>query len=164
MNEEAAIYSDTAAEEMEILIGQREIEIAGETITVREYTFVEGLRVDAIACRLKTELSELFVGGEDGPELVFDLNRLDAVLGENADEFIQLQSMASGRSVAWVEGLNNADGQLLKMTWWMVNQHFFVNRLTQGYLVRRELMKRVSQLDGRKPAPDSSGTDTAGQA
>jgi hypothetical protein len=116
--------------ELETLIPEQEIEIAGLTITLHEYTFMEGMQVDAVAAPVIDGLSGIFLDRPPGEDH-FPLSALAAVFGEHQEILVKMLAIASGMTKAWVRSLSDADGQLLLMTWWTVNKYFFVRRLVQ---------------------------------
>jgi hypothetical protein len=124
-----------ADDDLEVLAPDESLEIAGEAVTVREYRFLTGLRVDAIAKPLRQELVALFADAEAGD---FDYAALAAVFGKHPNLVRDLIALSVERPAAWVDQLNDTDGQALLMTWWRVNSHFFVHRLAPEILVRRK--------------------------
>lgn len=117
------------ADDLEILHPEREIEIAGRTITVREYGGVEGIRLAAVAAPVVHDLAALTGADQRGDLLAF-LN-LQAVFAKHVDAITGMVAQACDQPRAWVEGLGDADLQTLLVTWWAVNGPFFVRRVVQ---------------------------------
>lgn len=133
------------APDHEILFPDREIEIEGVKVTIREYTFAEGLKIAYSHRALLADLAGLFlpspsgggVGGEGGYLAAsVELADLQAVLGANADKVLDLVALATGRSVEWIAELSDVDGQELLLTWWTCNKAFFGRRLAAAAVSR----------------------------
>lgn len=111
---------EAGADDLEVLHPERLLTIADREITVREYGFVEGLRL--------LKLAEQIIAGLQG-----DLSRgapsFESVMGviaAHADAAVQLIAVAADVDVDWIESLGQDDGQLLLMAWWGVNGPFYM--------------------------------------
>lgn len=137
---------DPAAAELEILHPEREFTLAGRTITMREYGFVEGLK-----------LRPLFRAFADDLYAAFDERvTYDAVLdvmSRHADAVVELAAAAADLDPEWVRALSPADGETLLMFWWGVNSGFFTRSLVSRRLVEAEEQRQVSQRAGAKSTP-----------
>jgi hypothetical protein len=102
---------------------------------VKEYRFLVGLQVDAIVKPLRQQLVDLFTDDETGD---FDYAELAAVFGKYPGLVRDLIALSVDRPAAWVQQLSDPDGQVLLMTWWKVNSHFFAHRLAPEILARRK--------------------------
>jgi len=127
------------AEEAEIIDPDIDIEIGGETVTVREIGFLEGLRLAATARPLLDDLAEQYEGDAE-----VGLDRLSETFGRHPEILLDLLTASCGLPRERIEQLGDRDGQLLLMTFWRVNSAFFVQRL----LARR--------LAAEMPDPDYS--------
>lgn len=123
-----------ADNDLEVLMPDEQMEIAGESVIVREYRFITGLQVDAIVKPLRQELVALFADAEAED---FDYAALAAVFGRYPELVRDLIALSVEKPATWVKQLNDTDGQVLLMTWWQVNSHFFVQRLAPEILARR---------------------------
>ncbi len=123
--------------DLDILLPDRTLQIAGADITVHEYTFMQGLQISDFAKSFIDELTILFLTEDQ-----FSLSRLDALFGRHPEIIAKLLSLATGQPVHWVEALSDGDGQLLLKTWWSVNAPFFVQRLAQE-MGARQAEKRL---------------------
>ncbi len=146
--------------DLEILNPERQLRIQGELITVREYGFVEGLKIRPIAQPFIDSLGELFRSGGLSTDGVID------VVAEHLDAVLQLVATAADVDRAWIEQLNDADGQALLMTWWGVNGPFFVRALqTRAITDLLEAQRKADQTSaGPTSMPTSSPTDTTSTA
>jgi len=104
-----------------------DIHISGERVTVREFTFLEGLRAARMAHRLLADLAALFKEAGANPGFF----ALTGVFSEHEKELLGLVSIATGRDTEWLKGLPKSEEQQLLMAFWAVNWPFFVNRLAQ---------------------------------
>lgn len=111
------------AKELEILQPDREVDIAGEKIAVREYTWTEAIGLGRIAAPLIEDLNRLFSDAEP------TLDGLMVALEGHKQSLFELISKAIDRPVEWIEKLSDADGLLLLHVFWRVNSGFFVRRL-----------------------------------
>lgn len=122
------------ADDLEILHPEREIEIDGRVITVREYGGVEGMRLAAAAAPVVHDLAAL-TGADKGGDMLAYLN-LQAVFARHVDAITGMVAQACDQPRAWVESLGDADLQTLVVTWWAVNGPFFVRRVVQTLQMR----------------------------
>lgn len=138
-----------AGDELEILHPERELKIADETITVREFSFVDGLTVEAFAAPLVRAIDAAIRTEDD----LGDLSKLAEVFGAHGEQIIALLTHATGRDDAWVRGLGDSDGQTLLLTFWAVNARFFMRRLA----VRKRAREHLEMLRAQgKQASDAS--------
>lgn len=137
--------------QLEVLIPDHSLTLSdGEAVTVHEYSFMEGLRVDALAGGLIKPLQDLFLTSRDEGEGL-RLQDLAAVFGADPVIMAELLAMACDRRPEWVKALPDQDGQLLMLAWWNVNRSFFVRRLVT------ELGARL----GRQEAPRQAGAESS---
>ena len=123
------------AEDLETLFPDADLILNGEPVTVREYRFLDGLKVAAMAQSLMAGLADLFLE-ETAPE-AFDFAALEAVFGSMPGLLVELLSISTGKPQAWIETLSDDDGHTLMMTWWRVNSGFFVRRLAAPLVARQ---------------------------
>lgn len=139
--------------ELEVLIPDQTLTLStGEQVTVHEYSFMEGLRVDALAGGLIKSLQDLFLASREKAQ-DFRLHDLAAIFGAEPQIMSELMAMACDRGADWVKALSDQDGQLLILAWWNVNRSFFVRRLVT------ELGARMSQERGQRQAGAESSPD-----
>ncbi len=121
--------------ELDTLLPERELDIGQHKITLHEYTFMEGLRVDAIAGPVLDGLVGVFL--DRGEDAGFAMSELSAVFGDHPDIMAELLAMATRMPRDWVEKLSDEHGQLLMMSWWAANKYFFVRRLVTEMAARQ---------------------------
>jgi hypothetical protein len=120
-------------DDLEILHPEREPTIAGRQLVVREYGFVEGLKLRPLYAPMVETLKPVLAEGE--------LNALEDVLdllAEHADRLPELMAKACDQPTEWVAGLGHEDGHHLLLVWWGVNGPFFV-RSAVGQLLNERL-------------------------
>lgn len=145
--------AEGADNELDVLHPEQTLQVGGRTVTVREYSFVEGLRIEAKVRPLVQGLDAM--AAEDGPAI----DRLYALMAENHELVLELVAQACGQPLDWVRGLGDEDGQSLLMAWWSANARFFLRRL----ILRRAAEQEQSRArDGAPSSPRSSTTDTDG--
>ncbi|HFT6962107.1 DUF6631 family protein [Stenotrophomonas maltophilia] len=148
---------EAVADELDILAAQQQGQVGGKTIIVREYGFFEGARILPAAAPLLADLQPLFEG-RDAPSMLEvtdvllshpDLIRhllacaIAPAPGEGQDAAAEVRAQE-----AWLETLNETDGEQMLLLWWQANGNFLLRRL-----LRNAVGKRVSQsaTDGSSP-------------
>ena len=107
----------------EILFPNAEITVKGETITVKEFSFIQGMKINAMARPMINDLGHFF-SDEDA-----DFSSMSVVFDNHAELLIHLMSVSTEKPIEWFETLSDSEGQSLLMTFWSVNKSFFINRL-----------------------------------
>ena len=72
------------------------------------------------------------------------------LLADHHETALQLVAASIDRDMAWMEGLNDKDGQELLMVWWAVNGPFFVRSVKRAKLAQALTRSRQS-------GPESAG-------
>ena len=93
-------------------------------LTVREFRFREGLAAQQIAAPLIAALTALAAAEAEGaamPEPV----EIDAILGENAELWLQLIARACDREADWLGRLGDEDARAVSGAMWTANGQFF---------------------------------------
>jgi len=133
--------------DLAILYPERKTTIAGRSITMREYGFVEGMQLSALVEPVADALSDVaFAAGESLTPAA-----LRPAFAGHLDAVTTLIAAACDQSVEWVRGLDDADGQALMLLWWVTNADFFVRRVIEAITVRQ--METAS--DGQTSTPSS---------
>lgn len=149
----AAAVKDPGAQDLAILQPDGEITIAGERITVREYRFYEGLRLQAQARPFFDALYALFGMGERPPSV----DDIAVLLGEHEEATVAMLALATGKPETWIRELSESDGDALLLAWWTVNGSFFIRRV-----MRRAAQDRFgSRSGGLGSTTPSSRPDTS---
>ena len=110
--------------EAEILYPDASIIIKGESIEVKEFSFPQGLKVNAMAAPLIKALSAFFTDDENA-----DFSAMSSVFDMHSETLIELMSISINKPTEWFNTLTDTEGQALLMTFWSVNKVFFINRL-----------------------------------
>lgn len=139
--------AEPGADDLTVLHPERQVTIAGRELTIREYGFVEGLRLLPVAEPLIQDLQRWFESGEL-PEAV----QIQALLGRHADAVVQLMVAATDVELEWITGLNQADGTALMYWWWMVNGPFYVRSALDRVKAARELAALRAGLTSMPPS------------
>lgn len=140
----------SGADDLAILHPERPATIAGRAVVVREYGFIEGLRLRGQLQPLLDDLVLLF------EQQRFELEAIEAVLGRHADLVVELVALAADVERDWVGGLNDQDGTHLLHLWWTVNGPFFVRRAISQVQAARIAAAAVSPSAGATSTPPSS--------
>lgn len=143
--------ADKAADELQTLDPTVHITVGGESIVVREYGFFQKRRVEGRGAGFISDVAALLRGRE--LEDVWE----DVVLpmiGEHEDFVRYAVAEATGKSVAWVSTLCDADLEALVYQWWAQAGRFFFAaavRRMRGQAIR-------AALDGSTSSPTSAAT------
>ncbi|SEI99733.1 hypothetical protein SAMN04244572_02386 [Azotobacter beijerinckii] len=140
------------SDDLEVLHPERTAVIAGRKITVREYGFVEGLRLQPKAEPIVAALQG-FIGVEGTI-----LDAVLAVAAEHADAVVHLLAVAADVEDEWVESLGQADGHLLLMMWWGANGPFYLRRAALQWLAAQAPAGATSTPPSSAPATEAPPT------
>lgn len=150
MSEHQAPAADEAASDIEILFPDETLEIAGKTVEVREFRYLEGLRAIALARPLLQGLAEMLEDGE------FDALALDGLIADHHEVWIQLMAISTDQPATWIEGLPSREGRRLGMTFWRVNSRFFMEPLVFGGALARAMRQMANPSPSRSSSTPSS--------
>lgn len=122
---EAMPLAETGSEggqaELQILMGEGQVRVAGQQLSVREYTFAEGLFIQATARSFLEDLYGVFKPGSTVPSF----EQVSEICARNADVILDLMAKSANVERSWVESLAEAEGELLMLAWWRVNSGFY---------------------------------------
>lgn len=135
-------------DDLAIMFPDRQAVIAGVTVTMREYRWVEGLRLQLLTAPLVERLADLAQQGR-----LADAVAHESLFADHAEALPLLISTACDQPLEWVESLSDRDGRNLRLLWWTVNLPFFSTRVSDRLLAR--------QIDGLTSSTSSSPVDTA---
>ncbi|WP_170563020.1 DUF6631 family protein [Ruegeria atlantica] len=155
--------ADTATDEAAILLPDRDLEITDPktgkpvTVTVREFRFLDGLKVQAEARPLIEAMAALI--DEDGG---MTPARLGEVLGRHADLWIGICAVATGREAEWIARVREPEAGAFSMAVWQVNSGFFTARLLGQHRGRETLSAHWAWLTSSisSPPPDTGDPAT----
>lgn len=126
------IAQELENDEADIIAGWRKVKVNGEDIEVREFTFAQEMEALAIAQPIINELAELF-----GESTNADNIQIELVFSRHREAFLQLLAISTGRDAKWLSKIPGRAGHTLYLTFWIMNQHFFVQRVAGRYLMSR---------------------------
>ncbi|MFW6077413.1 MAG: DUF6631 family protein [Hyphomicrobiales bacterium] len=109
----------------EVLFPERTLTVDGEAVTVREFSFLEEMRLAAMAEPLLERLRELSFDDEQS----LTSRDLERAFVEHEAVFVELLAVAVDKPADWVRGLTRKNGQALMTTFWSVNHAFFTERM-----------------------------------
>jgi len=135
--------------ELEVLMPDREITIGDETIAVREFRFLEGLKAEGIAQPILRDI----VGRTKERGESLELSDIAAIFATHSAAFLELLSMATGKPCEWLSGLSDEDGQSLLMLFWTVNANFFARRLMVAALTKKTAQELSPSTSGSSSPP-----------
>jgi len=143
-------------DDLTVLFSSRDLTLSGETVTVREYTFGEQLKLGGELARLANAIDAARREAQPADPITAIL---DAITSE-ADALRTLLAAACDRPPAWIDALKSEEGEALAITWWSVNCNFFLRRAR-----RPAELALLDQLAAGSPgaasSPPSSATATA---
>lgn len=104
------------------------LQVAGETVIVREFRYREGLEAAVLARPFLAGLRVLMVATNEEIEA----EDIDTIIAENRDSWLKLVALSCGRDVAWVADLPDQDAMNIQLAFWSANSRFFKRRLLIG--------------------------------
>lgn len=137
-------------DDLAILFPERQARIAGVLVTMHEFRWLEGLRLQSLIAPIVEQLAGLAEQGR-----LMESVALDALFGDHAEALPLLIATACDQPVEWVAGLSDGDGRNLRLLWWTVNVPFFVRRVTDCLLARQ-----LAAFDGPTSSPSLSAPAT----
>lgn len=141
-----------AEQDLAVLHPEQTVMIAGRQLVVREYGFVEGLRLRPLTQPIVDALYGAVADQGTPPELEVIMG----ILADHADALVPLMAAAADIDESWVAGLGQDDGYTLMMVWWTVNGPFFIRRVFNRKVARRAV---ESLRDGQTSTTPSSPPD-----
>ncbi|TBU75197.1 DUF6631 family protein [Phytopseudomonas daroniae] len=151
----AAAAAKGSADDLAVLNSDVPTTIAGRKLVMREYGFIEGMRLQGLYAPFVTDLYNSMRDSADVP-----LHEVIELLGRHTDQVAELISIAADVELNWVRGLDDVNGMNLMYLWWNVNCPFFMRRVFD----RRSAELAVEKVRaGETSMPSSSSTDTAPQ-
>ena len=119
-------------DDLAVLHPERGATIAGRAITVREYGFVESLKLHGLIQPILLDLRAALASSA-APTLddVIDL------LAGHHEALVQLMAIAADVEPAWIATLNADDGQELLYLWWGANGPFWLRSVVQRLAAER---------------------------
>lgn len=155
-----AAESNSAADQLAVLNPDITLTIAGREITIREYSFFDGLEV---AHRASAFIADMHDTCRDG-ELRFD--RIRRLFGKHRDVVVSIAAQAAGVEPDWIAGLDRTDAEVFMSTWFGVTSGFFVHEVVME--MREERQRQAMSSTGSTSSPTSpppaSATSTASDA
>jgi hypothetical protein len=144
------------ADELDILMPERTLQVNGVPLTVHEYTLAEQLQHRR---PLKAISEGLMMAMNAKPDAEVSIEELFDVLGERWDAVVQAVAIACGQTPEWVGALTGEDSESLLLIWWGVNADFFTRNAIRPALARL-VHQLQNPLDGEKSSVASSTTGT----
>lgn len=152
----AAKEQNAAAQDLKVLHPDATLTIGKprRDITVREFRFIEGLRMQVLAKPIVEDMVEMF-GSTDIEKI--GLDQLGELFAKHQDALVAMMCVSADVDEAFIEALDDADGQALFLTFWQVNLLFFVRRL----LAKRKERSRAGKTVKPPTANDGAASTPA---
>lgn len=139
MAEKVTAITKEESNDLATLMPNREIVLAGETITVREYSFKDALtignEIDQFITLIVTEMN--------GTNKM-TIEQADSIIMNNLELVYSLISTSIQKPILFIESLSYSDGLQLLDWWWVVNSGFFMNAVTRK-IIRQNAVKHANQ-------------------
>ena len=142
----AASPAAEGADDLGILHPERTRTIAGRTITVREYGFVEGLKLEPIIKPFIDSLHNVVK-----PNTSATLDEITAVLGEHHEITLQMMAQSCDVEAEWIDTLNDRDGTTLLHLWWSVCAPFVLKRVFDRWITAAAMDRHKAGASSTKP-------------
>ncbi len=144
--------AEPGADDLQVLHPDISLKIAGRELVVREYGFVEGLKLRP---RVQPLLDDLYVLLEQQQKL--DLEQIVVILGKYADLVMELVAIAADVELEFLLNpkLTQNEGQALLMAWWAANGPFYLRALVDrkhAEVAAEEARRRAGAMS-MQPSP-----------
>lgn len=149
----AAAEPSSAADDLSVLHPNATIVVAGRTITMREYGFLEGLE---IAHRASGLIADMVVMCADDTLTYAAARRL---FGVHRGVVAQISAIAADVEPQWVEALAPKDGEYFLSVWFVVNGSFFGREVAAE--ARETGRRAIKASTSRSSSPASPPPDSA---
>lgn len=127
--------------DLEVLMPNREITLAGEIITVREYSFKDALTIG----REIDQFVALIVNEMNGTNKI-TIEQADTIIINNLELVYSLISTSIQKPISFIEALSYENGLQLLDWWWVVNSGFFMNAVMRK-IIRQNAANRANQVN-----------------
>lgn len=124
------------ANELEVLHPERIITIGGQDVTVREYSFLDWVRMRPALTPVLDAVGAAIEASE-----VPSYNKVVDLISEHSETLLPVIAQAAGVGMDFLASLTAEEGEELLATWWGVNGRFFVRRA-----LHRVMATRVERL------------------
>ncbi|EJF5828989.1 hypothetical protein M8W91_002811 [Salmonella enterica] len=121
----------TTDDDLNVLLPEREIPLAGETVTIREYSLKDTLALHAVLAPVVDALATVTENAWASYETV------ETVLAEQHEAVIVLVAHSISKPPSFVAGLSGTEGMTLMDWWWSVNRHFFMTAVIRRLVCRQ---------------------------
>ena len=126
------------------------------TLTVREFRFLEGLRLTALIRPLVEAIGDSVQEGDD-----VDAGVIAEAMTDHADVWVECVARATGRDADWIGRLSDRDGQALSGAMWSANAGFFGRRVIEDVRRRRQASPSPSPTSSTPSCGPDTDADTA---
>lgn len=142
-------------DDLQVLFPDRELTVAGETLTIRPFTARQWPKVLGIFQKLQPML---FAGEDQTVDVL-------AIFAAGADDLYSALAIAAHKSLEWFDDVPMDDAIRLFSLVLEINQSFFAERIAPILpdLLARFGLQPAQVTDGAEPSPNSSPTDTGGR-
>jgi len=106
------------------MVASTTVNIRGETLELREFGWLEGLRLNHLIEPIVAEITEAL--GERG----MDFGAFVSIMAGNHEALLELIDAQIGKGETWFSSLSDEEGLRLLMGFWNVNKDFFLRRVT----------------------------------
>jgi len=134
-------------DDVAILYPDRETDIAGVHVVMREYGGVEGMRLARHVQPLVDAIANVLAPGQE-----LGLSILRQAFADHEEHVIALMATACDQSPEWVAGLSDPDFDDLLTLWYAVNSNFFVRRVVTEVVARRSAALAFAGLTSTPPS------------
>lgn len=145
-------------DDLSVLLSTRDITIAGQRLTVREFTLVDSLTMNEELKPVVASLADVMQSEWPSFEAVQD------VLATHAAALPKLIACCIDQPVEWVATLPGSDGTALMDWWWTVNRRFFMSAAVRQITLRaareKPSLSAASSPRSSGQAITQTGSDT----
>ncbi|HFJ3367574.1 TPA: DUF6631 family protein [Salmonella enterica] len=143
--ETATTSSTDGDDDLSVLLPEQSFTLAGETVTLREYSLRDTLTLHAVLAPVVNALATVTENAWASYE------RVETVLAAQHEAVIILVAHSINKPPSFVEDLSGTEGMTLMDWWWSVNRHFFMTAV-----IRRLVCRQVTASGSAASSPSSS--------
>ncbi|MGH8032798.1 MAG: DUF6631 family protein [Luteimonas sp.] len=142
-----AAEEPSAAEKLASLKPDTPLALSGRQVTVREYSFFEGLEIAHRAAKFIADMHVMCAGGD------LRYAQIRRLFGVHQEVVIPIAAQAADVEPEWVRSLKGDEAEVFMSTWFAVNSSFFVHEVIVE--MREERQRAIPTSTGTDASPNS---------
>jgi Family of unknown function (DUF6631) len=111
-------------DQLNIMFPDRDIQLSGEPFTVREFSYIESIKLASKSVGLINSLAGIL-----SDQSTVKLSDVETAIADNIEDWIFLLAASIGEEPDFVAQLDDKAGTVLSMAFWEVNGPFLLRRV-----------------------------------